>query len=353
MQRIQLTHMGNVSTAGYVISQIPAVILVTHVRPSYLIPSLEVLWSVFTFCSAAVTTVSQLYALRFLIGLCEGAFFPCIIYVIGWWYTKQERAKRVTLFYCTATLAGMFSGYLQAAACDNLNGYLDHAGWQWLFIICGTISLPVGVIGYFFIQSSLPSQQPTFALWLKSKGNSVYDRNVLPTAQAGIGVIVQVVAAMISDSSLLRGRPWPPIIVMQLGTFFSAVVLAIWIVPIKFNFVAFYLAYFSAGVPGIWFSWYPDLMAHDYEMRGFLIATSNMFSYVMQIWYTDAVWGTMEAPEFRQGWIAAATFGVAVALTALLTRFLERRDGRKGIGALGKRSDDLEGSSVSNSRKSP
>ncbi|KAF5868152.1 putative pantothenate transporter liz1 protein [Botrytis fragariae] len=405
MKGSQLTYMGNVFTAGYVISQIPAVILVTHVRPSILIPTLEVLWSIFTFCSAAVTNVSQLYALRFLIGLCEGAFFPCIIYVIGSWYTKQERAKRVTLFYCTATLATMFSGYLQAAAYDNLSGHLGHAGWQWLFIICGTISLPVGVIGYFFnpdfpettrafyltkaeitlakerlvrdgyntlgssawdkkklfrmmaqwqfwvlpfgyffIQASLPSQQPAFALWLKAKGNSVYDRDVLPTAQAGIGVIVQVVAAMISDSNLLHGKRWPPIIVMQLGTLFSAIVLAIWTVPIKLKFVAFYLAYFSAGVPGIWFSWYPDLMSHDHEMRGFLIATSNMFGYIMQIWYSDAVWRTEEAPEFRPGWVAAATFGAATALTALLTRFLERRDERKGTGAFADRPNDLENS---------
>ncbi|KAF7903101.1 hypothetical protein EAE99_012173 [Botrytis elliptica] len=414
MKGSQLTYMGNVFTAGYVISQIPAVILVTHVRPSILIPTLEVLWSIFTFCSAAVTNVSQLYALRFLIGLCEGAFFPCIIYVIGSWYTKQERAKRVTLFYCTATLATMFSGYLQAAAYDNLSGHLGHAGWQWLFIICGTISLPVGVIGYFFnpdfpettrafyltkaeiklakerlvrdgyntlgssawdkkklfrmmaqwqfwvlpfgyffIQASLPSQQPAFALWLKAKGNSVYDRDVLPTAQAGIGVIVQVVAAMISDSNLLHGKRWPPILVMQLGTFFSAVVLAIWTVPIKLKFVAFYLAYFSAGVPGIWFSWYPDLMSHDHEMRGFLIATSNMFGYIMQIWYSDAVWRTEEAPEFRPGWIAAATFGAATALTALLTRFLERRDERKGIGAYGVRSNDLENSRGGGSIETP
>ncbi|KAI9640047.1 hypothetical protein NHQ30_011610 [Ciborinia camelliae] len=397
IQGSQLTYMGNVFTAGYVISQLPVVILVTHVRPSILISTLEVLWSILTFCCAAVTTVPQLYALRFLIGLCEGAFFPCIIYVIGSWYTKQERGKRVTLFYCTATLAPMFSGYLQVAAYDNLSGHLGHAGWQWLFIICGTISLPVGVLGYFFnpdfpettrafylskteiklakerlvlggyntlgssawdkkkifrimaqwqfwvlplgytfIQSSLPSQQPAFSLWLKSKENSVYDRNVLPTAQAGIGVMVQVVAAILSDSNLLHGKRWQPIIAMQLGTFFSAVVLAIWTVPIKLKFAAFYVAYFSAGVPGIWFSWYPDLMAHDHEMRGFLIATSNMFSYIMQIWYSDAVWRTAEAPEFRPGWIAAATFGVAVALTALLTRFLERRDERKGVKPLGR-----------------
>lgn len=79
----ELTYLSNVFTAGYVISQLPAVILVTKLRPSYVISTLECLWAIFTFCSAAVTSVPQLYSLRFLIGLCEGAFFPCIIYLIG------------------------------------------------------------------------------------------------------------------------------------------------------------------------------------------------------------------------------------------------------------------------------
>jgi ACS family pantothenate transporter-like MFS transporter len=127
----ELAYLSNVFTAGYVISQLPAVILVTKLRPSYVIPTLECLWAIFTFCSAAVTSVPQLYGLRFLIGFCEGAFFPCIIYLIGSWYTKHERAKRTTLFYCTASLAHMFSGYLQAAAYNNLNGVMGHAGWQW------------------------------------------------------------------------------------------------------------------------------------------------------------------------------------------------------------------------------
>lgn len=133
----QLTYASNVFTAGYVVSQLPAVILASKVRPSYLVPTLEVLWSIFTFCQATITSVPQLYALRFLIGLCEGAFFPSMIYLIGSWYTKNERAKRTTLFYSTTTFSHMFSGYLQTAAYSNLDGKHGHSGWQWLFIICG------------------------------------------------------------------------------------------------------------------------------------------------------------------------------------------------------------------------
>lgn len=81
MNGSQLTYAGNVFTAGYVIGQLPAVILVTRVRPSLLVPSLEILWSVCTFCTSVVKTTSQLYALRFLVALCESAYFPVMVYV--------------------------------------------------------------------------------------------------------------------------------------------------------------------------------------------------------------------------------------------------------------------------------
>lgn len=88
----QLTYMSNVFTAGYVIGQIPAVILVTKVRPSLFVSTAEVLWAVVSFCCGAVTTVQQLYGLRFLVGFFESAYFPCIVYLISSWYTKEERA---------------------------------------------------------------------------------------------------------------------------------------------------------------------------------------------------------------------------------------------------------------------
>lgn len=312
-------------------------------------------------------------------------------------------------------MSGMFSGYLQAAAYDNLDGKLGHQGWQWLFIICGIISLPVGVIGYFFnpdfpentrafylssaeaqfarqrllddgykplgaskwdktkifriaktwqfwvlpigyffIQSSLPSQQPTYALWLKSTHHTVYQINVWPTATLGIGVIVQLVAGMLSDSPLLKGNRWQAITFLQAGTFFSVVVLAVWNVPTNLKYAAYNLLYMSAGVPGIYYSWFPDLIPHDHEMRGFLIALSNIFSYINQIWYTDAVWRTIEAPRFKPGFIAASVFGVCIVATSILLHVLEKRDTkRREVERVGHREDiETPGASVSSEEKS-
>jgi len=108
----ELTYMSNVFPAGYVVGQLPAVILATRIRPSILVSTVEIFWAVFTFCCVAAKSVPQLYSLRFLVGLCEGFYFPVIIYLIASWYTKVERGKRVIIFYATATMVGMFGRYL-------------------------------------------------------------------------------------------------------------------------------------------------------------------------------------------------------------------------------------------------
>jgi hypothetical protein len=46
------------------------------------------------------------------------------------------------------SLGSMFSGYLQAAAYRNLNGVLGRAGWRWLFIVQGIITLPLAFLGF-------------------------------------------------------------------------------------------------------------------------------------------------------------------------------------------------------------
>lgn len=284
----------------------------------------------------------------------------------------------------------MFSGYLQAGAYSGLDGVYGRQGWQWLFIVCGIISLPIAFLGfwfipdfpettrafyitkeesenqckrlaaegqkplghnpwtrtkffgiakqwqfwvlplgYFFVQSSFPVYQPVMALWLKSNGRSVYERNVWPTGQVAVGVVVQLLAGALSDSPLLKGRRWPAIIVMQAGTLFGVIILAVWDVPDNLKYVAYYFSYFSAGVPGPYYAWYSDLIPHDHEMRGFVIAASNMFSYIMSIWYTIAVWRTVDAPRFKAGFTAASVLGAAMISLTLLVRLLQHKDDRR------------------------
>ena len=95
-----------------------------------------------------MTNVSQLYALRFLVGIAEAPVFAGTHFILGSWYKKSELFKRAgTWFMCNA-LGTMFSGYLQAAAYTHLNGVGGLSGWRWLFIIDGIITIPIAILGF-------------------------------------------------------------------------------------------------------------------------------------------------------------------------------------------------------------
>ena len=78
----------------------------------------------------------------------------------------------------------------------------------------------------------------------------------------------------------------------------------------------------------MYYAWFPELIPHDHEMRGFMVAFSNIASYINQIWWSDAVWRTVESPRFHSGFVGASVMGVALVLTTLMMHFLEMRDRR-------------------------
>lgn len=109
------------------------------------------------------STSNQVIALRFFIGLTESIFYPAAHYLIGSWYKPSELGKRACIFHASSAAAGMFSGYLQAAVYKGLNGTLGHAGWQWLFIMDGIISLPIAFAG-FWLYPDFPDSTRAFYL---------------------------------------------------------------------------------------------------------------------------------------------------------------------------------------------
>jgi len=57
--------------------------------------------------------------------------------------TRAELAHRIAWFYAGSSVANMFGGLLAAGVLGNLEGAHGIAGWRWLFIIEGTITVYV------------------------------------------------------------------------------------------------------------------------------------------------------------------------------------------------------------------
>jgi ACS family pantothenate transporter-like MFS transporter len=68
-------------------------ILTNEVRPSYYLPTAELLWSIVTFCFAAVQKVEHVFALRFIVGFLESPFAVGVITLMGSWYTPRGKSS--------------------------------------------------------------------------------------------------------------------------------------------------------------------------------------------------------------------------------------------------------------------
>ncbi|KAK5065087.1 hypothetical protein LTR84_000923 [Exophiala bonariae] len=153
-------------TVGYIIGQLPSNFILTRVPAHIWIPFLEIGWTVFTFALAGANSYSALLGIRFVVGLFEAGYWPALYYILGSWYNKRELGKRNGILQSAVSIAPIFSGFLQAGIYKSLNGHAGLAGWRWLFIINGVISLPIAVLAYFFLPDVPGNAKPN---WLFSE----------------------------------------------------------------------------------------------------------------------------------------------------------------------------------------
>jgi MFS family permease len=64
------------------------------------------------------------------------------------WYARHEAQLRQALFFSAASVAGAFSGLL-AFGIAHMDGVGNLAGWRWIFILEGILTVIVAVIAYF------------------------------------------------------------------------------------------------------------------------------------------------------------------------------------------------------------
>ncbi|PGH19020.1 hypothetical protein AJ79_00054 [Helicocarpus griseus UAMH5409] len=379
----ELNYMTSMYTAGYIIGEIPSNILLTKIRPSVWIPACEVVWSVLTILLTQCKNAQQIYALRFFIGLAESPLYPGIQFLLGSWYRKDELAKRACIFHASGNIAAMFSGYLMAAT-YNLEGVHGYHGWQWLFIINTVISLPIAILGFFFLpdipeitkawylteaEIALAKRrmelegranrqpytlaklrkiftswriylltliyvlfsngngyggQPAFALWLKSRGYGVYKVNTYPTIQYGITVFFTLVFGWTSDS-LFRGGRWQPMIFTGILNIAVNISLAVWDINVGWKWACYCLGLLGVGLSGIAFAWAHDICTDDNEERALVVAFMSTFAQVVQTWLPLIIWQTVEAPQYRKGFISSVFIAVLMMGCALTIRWLQRR----------------------------
>lgn len=117
-------------------------------------------WGLVSAGMSLVQTPTQLYVMRFLLGMAEAGFTPGIIYYISCWFPRSNRARAMSFFYMGSVLASII-GLPMSGSILNMHGIADIAGWRWMFAIEGLPAVILGII----ILWRLPSS-PEKATWL-------------------------------------------------------------------------------------------------------------------------------------------------------------------------------------------
>ena len=110
-----------------------------------------------------VSTPTQFYFARFLLGLFEAGFFPGIILYLTYWYPAEYRARFLAAFAIAVPVSTVIGAPVSGLLL-GLDGAMGLKGWQWLFIIEGIPSVLLGIVTWFYL-----TDRPEKADWLSAE----------------------------------------------------------------------------------------------------------------------------------------------------------------------------------------
>ncbi|KAL4951217.1 major facilitator superfamily domain-containing protein [Aspergillus filifer] len=146
---------------GYILGQIPSNMILTRVRPSWYMAGFMALWAAVSALTALAKDFEGLLLTRFFLGITEAPFYAGALYLLSIFYNRKEIATRISILYTGNILATAFAGLIAAGVFHGMDNLAGVKGWQWLFILQGTVTFVVAVLSVF----TLPDD-PRNTRWL-------------------------------------------------------------------------------------------------------------------------------------------------------------------------------------------
>lgn len=130
---------------GTVVLEIPFNLILQRLGPRKWIATQVLVFGIVATLQVLVRDRNGYLVIRSLLGLTEAGYIPGSIYTLSTWYRKRELGTRLAFFFF-----GMFGGNalspILASGILQMDGVGDLAGWQWLFLLEGILTLMVGIL---------------------------------------------------------------------------------------------------------------------------------------------------------------------------------------------------------------
>lgn len=164
---------------GYVILEVPSNVLLQKIGARLTIMRIMVLWGLTSAGMMFVRTPMEFYVARFLLGVFEAGFFPGIVLYLTFWYPVERRGRIVAIIMSATVVGAIVTAPLSGWILQQLDGYRDLRGWQWMLLIEGLPSALFGVVIYFMLPNG-----PGDAKWLTSSEKLQIQSDLRPGARA-------------------------------------------------------------------------------------------------------------------------------------------------------------------------
>jgi ACS family pantothenate transporter-like MFS transporter len=354
----QYVWLNQLFSSGYCVSGAVSTVILTKVRFSRIIPVLEFLWALMCLLIFTAKNFGTVAALRFIQGVCEGAAWPAIHYVIGSWYTKKELGKRTAIFTASGPVGVILSGLIQSGLQKSMNGRSGLEGWRWLFIMDAVITFPIAILGFFVFPDTPELAKPkwylsqeeidicrerikvngtertnkldlsvlrrvftgyqwylfviAWILWvytgqisgylgivLKSLGYNVYDRNNIPTGIAGVGIVSAIISGFVID--MLGGRRIEIALFLTLIWIIGNSLIRAFDIPVGALITGYMLTGVFYAVSPVIVGWCNELTKEDNQKRAVTIGCLNLFGGLLAIPYALKLFDADYTPRFTKG----------------------------------------------------
>lgn len=158
---------------GYFLFEVPSNIILYRVGARLWIGRIMITWGFLSAGMVFITTDTQFYVMRFLLGVAEAGFFPGIILYLTYWYPSHRRARITALFMTAIPLAGIFGGPISGWILKNWDHAYGWHGWQWMFLLEAIPSVVLGVVVIWFMDDRISQ-----AGWLDNTERALLESNI-------------------------------------------------------------------------------------------------------------------------------------------------------------------------------
>ncbi|MFJ5297762.1 MFS transporter [Pseudomonas sp. NPDC088368] len=156
---------------GYALFEVPSNLYLKKLGARVWLTRIMISWGLVTLLMAFTQGETSFYVLRFLLGAMEAGFFPGVIYYFSVWLPDAHRGRAVAIFLSASALAYIVTGPVSGALLE-MHGWLNLAGWRWMFLIEGGVSILIGLVSILWLVSNIKD-----AKWLSAE-----EKDALQTA---------------------------------------------------------------------------------------------------------------------------------------------------------------------------